>query len=260
MFNAGLELDLKMFTKNKSVAIAFALLSFAIPFTLGMHERHGCSATRWAAAVLMGSNWGSHTLVTYPMLRKMGLSRNRAVATVVGATAVTDTSALLVLAGVSGAIKRSGSFGRRRASRSSSGSRVLGDLVPARPAAAGALVLRPRRHRPVVPVRVRHRRVPRRAACSPRLAGIDGIVGAFFAGLGLDRAIPEQSPLMERVQFIGSTLFVPIFLVSVGMLLDPRVMVDPKTLLRRARVHGGGARRQGARGGRRGPHLPLRLG
>ena len=63
------------------------------------------------------------------------------------------------------------------------------------------------------------------------VAGIDGIVGAFFAGLGLDRAIPEQSPLMDRVQFFGSTLFIPIFLVSVGVLLEPKVMVDPKTLL-----------------------------
>ena len=61
-------------------------------------------------------------------------------------------------------------------------------------------------------------------------AGIDGIVGAFFAGLGLNRAVPEQSPLMNRLQFMGSTFFIPIFLVSVGVLLDPRVMVDPKTL------------------------------
>ena len=62
-------------------------------------------------------------------------------------------------------------------------------------------------------------------------AGIDAIVGAFFAGLGLSRAIPEESPLMDRLQFMGSTLFIPIFLVSVGVLLEPKVMVDPKTLL-----------------------------
>jgi hypothetical protein len=61
-------------------------------------------------------------------------------------------------------------------------------------------------------------------------AGIDAIVGAFFAGLGLNRAVPEESPLMERLQFMGSTLFIPIFLVSVGVLLEPRVLIDPKTL------------------------------
>ena len=54
-------------------------------------------------------------------------------------------------------------------------------------------------------------------------AGIDAIVGAFFAGLGLNRAVPEESPLMERLQFMGSTLFIPIFLVSVGVLLEPKV-------------------------------------
>jgi hypothetical protein len=63
------------------------------------------------------------------------------------------------------------------------------------------------------------------------VATIDGIVGAFFAGMGLSRAIPERSELMERVQFFGSALFIPIFLVSVGVLLEPRVMIEPKTLL-----------------------------
>ena len=110
MFSAGLELDLKLFMKMKRVAITFALLSFAFPFTLGVVSAKLLSY-KWAAAVLMGSNWGSHTLVTYPLLRQMGLSRNRAVATVVGATAVTDTSALLVLSVVSGVVKPSGSLG-----------------------------------------------------------------------------------------------------------------------------------------------------
>ena len=110
MFSAGLELDLKLFMKMKRAAITFALLSFAVPFTLGVVSARLLDY-KWAAAVLMGSNWGSHTLVTYPLLRKMGLSRNRAVATVVGATAVTDTAALLVLSVVSGTVKPSGSLG-----------------------------------------------------------------------------------------------------------------------------------------------------
>ena len=110
MFSAGLELDLKLFVKMKKAAITFALSSFAIPFTLGVLSARMLHY-QWAAAVLMGSNWGSHTLVTYPLLRSMGLARNRAVSTVVGATAVTDTSALLVLAVVSGTVKATGSLG-----------------------------------------------------------------------------------------------------------------------------------------------------
>jgi hypothetical protein len=62
------------------------------------------------------------------------------------------------------------------------------------------------------------------------VGGIDAIVGAFFAGLGLNKAIPEESPLMDRLQYMGSTLFIPIFLVSVGVLLEPKVLIDPKTL------------------------------
>src|SRR5262245_25955072 len=107
MFSAGLELDLKLFMKRKKAALTFALLSFAIPFTLGILSARLLHYD-WAASVLMGSNWGSHTLVTYTMLRSMGLARNRAVATVVGATTVTDTSALLVLSVVSGVVQPTG--------------------------------------------------------------------------------------------------------------------------------------------------------
>ena len=60
--------------------------------------------------------------------------------------------------------------------------------------------------------------------------GIEGLVGAFFAGLGLNRLVPNEGPLMERIDFFGSAVFVPIFLVSVGMLLEPEVMIQGETL------------------------------
>ena len=228
MFAAGLELDLKRFARMKKAAITFALLSFAIPFSLGLSSAKLLGYAT-AAAVLMGSNWGSHTLVTYPILRKMGLARNRAVAMVVGATAVTDTSALLVLAGVSGSVKKGASLGLQ-------GLEIgIGLLV----LAAWTIVVLPKLARWFF-ARVGADRSYRyvftlaaflSGAVLAEAASIDGIVGAFFAGLGLNRAIPERSVLMERVQFMGSSLFIPIFLVSVGILLDPRVMIDPKTLL-----------------------------
>jgi Kef-type K+ transport system membrane component KefB len=228
MFSAGLELDIKLFMKMKRVAITFALLSFAFPFTLGIVSAKLLSY-KWMAAILMGSNWGSHTLVTYPLLRQMGLSRNRAVATVVGATAVTDTSALLVLSVVSGMVKPSGSMAVQ----------LVSIAVGLALLATWSLLGLPRVGRwffgRVGPDRA-YRFVFGIAAflvggVLAEVAGIDAIVGAFFAGLGLGRAIPEESPLMDRLQFMGSTLFIPIFLVSVGVLLEPKVMVDPKTLL-----------------------------
>src|SRR6185295_7500498 len=63
-----------------------------------------------------------------------------------------------------------------------------------------------------------------------KMTSIDGIVEAFLAGLGLNRVIPERSPLMEQVQFVGSTLFIPIFLISIEVLLEPKMLIDPKTL------------------------------
>jgi Kef-type K+ transport system membrane component KefB len=228
MFAAGLELDLKLFARMKKVAITFALLSFAIPFVLGVGSAR-LLGYAWAAAVLMGSNWGSHTLVTYPILRQMGLARNAAVATVVGATAVTDTSALLVLTGVSASVKQSGSLGMQ-------GLEIAVGLATL---ALWTLILLPRLARWFF-ARVGGDRSYRfvfgiaaflSGAVLAEAATIDGIVGAFFAGLGLNRAIPERSPLMERIQFFGSAWFIPIFLVSVGVLLDPRVLMDPRTLL-----------------------------
>ena len=76
MFAAGLELDLKLFARMKKAAITFAVLSFLIPCSLGIASARVLSFA-WAGAILMGSNWGSHTLVTYPILRRMGLARNR---------------------------------------------------------------------------------------------------------------------------------------------------------------------------------------
>jgi Kef-type K+ transport system membrane component KefB len=228
MFSAGLELDLKLFMKRKKAAITFALLSFAIPFTLGIVSARFLHY-KWAAAVLMGSNWGSHTLVTYPMLRQMGLARNRAVATVVGATTVTDTSALLVLSVVSGVVKPTG-----LSLPVQLGGIVIGLAV----LVAWSLFGLPRVARwffASVGTDRSYRFVFGIAAflvggVLAEAAGIDAIVGAFFAGLGLNRAVPEESPLMDRLQFTGSTLFIPIFLISVGVLLEPRVMIDPKTL------------------------------
>jgi Kef-type K+ transport system membrane component KefB len=228
MFTAGLELDLGQLARDMRAALAFAALSFAIPFTVGLVCARLLSYG-WRASVLMGSNWGSHTLVCYPLLRQMGLARTRPASIVVGATALTDTAALMVLAGVTVATRRSGGF-------LAVGTELVIGLV--------ILVLWNLLALP----RVAHRFFARIGADQAQrlvfaivallvgailaeAAGIDGIVGAFFAGLGLGRAVPEQSPLMERTQFLGTALLIPIFLVSVGVLLEPQVLIQPKTLL-----------------------------
>jgi Kef-type K+ transport system membrane component KefB len=159
----------------------------------------------------------------------MGLARNRAVGTVVGATAVTDTSALLVLTGVVASVKKVGGVGIQVAEIAIGLAVLAGWSLYVLPRIARWFFAR-------VGTEASYRFVFGMVAflvgaVLAQAASIDGIVGAFFAGLGLNRAIPEGSPLMDRVQFFGTGLFIPIFLVSVGILLDPRVLIDPKTLL-----------------------------
>ncbi len=227
MFMAGIELDLAAFAALRKVAVGFGLLTFALPLLAGLAAAliGGFGA---AAAVLIGSFWASHTLVTYPEFRRRGLSGNRAVAATVGATIITDTLALVVLAVVAGVTVDSGS-----------GLLVAGKIVAGLAVLIGYCLA-------VLPflARLIFRSVGQdaitrfvftaaafaSAALVAEVVGIEGIVGAFFAGLGLNRLIPARSPLMQRVEFVGSAIFVPAFLVSVGTLVDIHLMASGRTL------------------------------
>ena len=227
MFTAGAELDLALFSRYRRAAGTFGLATFAAPMTLGFAAGELLDYS-FAASLLLGSLWASHTLVTYPMVREAGLSGNRAVATTVGATVITDTLSLVVLAGVAGSVKGDSSLVVLI------GSLLLGLVLLG--AYAGVVL-------PAVTrwafTRLAHSRTERfgfllaamlSTAVLAEVVGIEGIVGAFFAGLGLNRLIPAGSALMERVEFFGSALLVPVFLVSVGVLIKPSVVADPSTL------------------------------
>lgn len=227
MFVAGLELDLRILGQYRRAAVIFGLLTFAAPFAAGVAVGFGLG---WSvsATMLLGSLLASHTLILYPMVRDARLGTNPAVASAVGATVLTDTIALVVLAVVAGTETGTGSA-----------SRVLLEI------GIGLVVL------VVASLMV----LPRVAAAALRLwggdraarylvamvgfllmamlaevFGIEGIVGAFFAGLGLNRLVPNEGPSMERIEFFGSAVLIPMFLVSVGLLLDPSVMFSAETL------------------------------
>jgi len=182
----------------------------------------------FAAMCMLGALASSHTLITYPTLRDAGLGGNPAVASAVGATVLTDTLALMVLALVSGAETGSGS------PAAIVGEIALGFVVLV---VVGLLAL-PR----LVEVGFRRRGSDRVArylviivallfmAMLSEVFGIKGIVGAFFAGLALNRLVPNEGPSMERIEFFGAAVFVPVFLVSIGLLLDPSVMFTGDTL------------------------------
>jgi Kef-type K+ transport system membrane component KefB len=227
MFMAGLELDLGLFARLRRQAIVFALATFAAPMLLGLVAGLVVGYEP-SAAVLLGSIFASHTLVAYPIVRRMGLGSNRAVATAVGATVLTDTLALVVLAGVSGSATGDASGGELAAQI------VLGLAI----VGVTTFVVLPRLARWFFTGIGRTRTLRYTfvlaallgSAVVSEAVGIEAIVGAFFAGLALNRLVPNEGGFMERIEFFGSALLVPCFLVSVGTIIDVGVMADPGTL------------------------------
>ena len=227
MFVAGVELDLALIRVHRRAVVVYGVLTFALPMTFGTVIG---LALGWvpAAALLLGALLSSHTLLLYPTARAAGLSADRGVATAVGATVLTDTAALVVLAAVSGTQVAGGS------PASIAAQIVVGLAV----LVAFTLVALPRLARLAFRFLGTDRVVRYLLAVASFLAagtvadvfGIEPIVGAFFAGLALNRLVPNEGPLMDRIDFFGSAVFVPIFLVSVGLLLDPGVMVEGETL------------------------------
>lgn len=227
MFIAGLELDLSLIQIHRRSVAIFAGLTFTIPMVLGSVVGF---ALGWStpAALLLGSLLASHTLLTYPIIRRAGLTSSPAAATAVGATVITDTLALIVLAAVAGVTTGTGT------SVEIGIQLVIGLIL----LLLSTLWLMPRLAR-LAMRRLGTERSVRYlialtaflvAATLSQVFGIENIVGAFFAGLALNRLVPNGGPLMDRVEFFGSAVFIPIFMVSVGLILDPGVMVEPSTL------------------------------
>jgi Kef-type K+ transport system membrane component KefB/mannitol/fructose-specific phosphotransferase system IIA component (Ntr-type) len=222
VFLAGLELDLNRFREYRKQSIVFGSISFAAPMVLATAVMP-LLGFGLPAAVLVGAIIGSHTLLAYPIVSRLGLIKNNAVTTVVGGTLMTDSLALAVLAVVAGAV--SGEAG------AVFWLRLVGFLalyvavvvwgvprlgrwffrhVPAQGAAEFLFLMA----------------VLFTSAYLAAAAGAQPIIGAFLAGLTLNRLIPNTGPLMNRVRFVGNALFIPFFLISVGMLVDPRVLVS----------------------------------
>ncbi len=227
MFVAGVELDLNLLRAHRRAAIVFGLLTFALPMTFGTLLG---LALGWEAqaALLLGALLSSHTLLTYPAVRDAGQASDPAVATVVGSTVLTDTLALVVLAGVAGSAG-GGRSGIEVAVQLVVGlSALIGFSLLVLPLLAGwafRVLSAERSVRYVVAVTAFLS-----AATVAELFGIEGIVGAFFAGLALNHLVPNEGQLMERIGFFGGAVFIPVFMVSVGLILDPAVMVEAETL------------------------------
>ena len=227
IFIAGLQLDRETFNRYRGISVGFGLITSVVSLMLGTFValRLGFDAK---AAILIGSFWASFTLIAYPVLQQYDLSRNRAGAAAIGASAVTDTVSLLILAMVAGSETGDQTgFGL-----------ILSITVGLLALGAWCLIVLPWVTQWFFSTLGRGRVLRfmlvlvglMSAAVVAEMVGIEPLLGAFFAGLGLNGAIPNESALMENVDFVGNALFIPAFLVSVGLLFDPAVMFVPSTL------------------------------
>lgn len=221
MFVAGITLDLGEFARQRRSALAFGALSFALPMALALGVAPTLLGYGLPAAALLGSIVGSHTLLALPLAQQLGIAKNRALVVATGATLVTDLLSLLVLAVVQGL--ESGEAGPLFWAQFAGGTVVWALLVLlALPRMAEAFFRRVRREDDAAFAFLLA--AVFLSAWTASLAGLAPIIGAFLAGIALNRVIPKQSPLMTRLQFVGDAILVPFFLVSVGLLVDVRVL------------------------------------
>jgi Kef-type K+ transport system membrane component KefB/mannitol/fructose-specific phosphotransferase system IIA component (Ntr-type) len=223
MFMAGLSIDLNQFNRLRNRSLIFGSLSFLIPMGLAVVAGEHLLGYSIYASLLLGAIVGSHTLLAYSIANRLGITPNGAVTMTMGGTMITDSLSLFVLAIVAGSMETgiTASF--------------IGTFTSSVVLFLGVSLF-------VIPRLGRwfFRTMPKEndteyiflmailfvTAWFADLAGLAPIIGAFLAGLLLNRLVPESSPLMNRIQFVGNALFIPFFLISVGMLVDVSVLIQ----------------------------------
>ncbi|MBP3227629.1 MAG: cation:proton antiporter [Bacteroidaceae bacterium] len=221
MFLASLEMNIQEVRKTRAQTATLGLLSFVCPALLGF-----ALARLWgfgtAASALIAAMLSSHTLINYPLVMRYGLTRRRSVGIATGATIVADVITLLVLAVVAGLYKEGADTAHLV-------------RLPLEVVAIGAVIvfLFPRvvawffrRHNEVVVQYVFVLAMVFLGAGMMEFVGFEGILGAFLVGIVLGRLVPPSSPLMNHVEFIGNSIFIPYFLIGVGMLINPASFLD----------------------------------
>ena len=218
MFLAGLEIDLGDFKKNKWKSLTFGMYTFLVPMALGTLVGLYVLNFSMLTSVLLASMFASHTLIAYPIISKLGITKDKAVGITVGGTMITDTLALLVLTVIV--------------------EMAVGDVDDWFWYRLGAAIILFFAFVMIV-FQIVGRWFFKRCednvsqyifvlvmvflgAYLAELAGLESIIGAFLAGMALNRLIPSTSPLMNRVEFVGNAIFIPFFLIGVGMLIDYR--------------------------------------
>lgn len=227
MFSAGLEVDVNQFIRVRTRALVFGFITFSLPQLMGMGLGY-LLGLDWLGMILLGSAFASHTLLAFPILTRLGVTRNEAVAVTAGATVLTDIGAFIILAVVLGAQSGGLSFG------------YFAQLFILLSLFTLAVILGLPRLGKYIFQRLSGRAVEFQfvivvlflAAFTAELIGVHEVVGAFLAGLAINSILPRHSPVKGHVLFIGESFFIPVFLLYSGLITDPlSFLKSPQTML-----------------------------
>lgn len=218
IFLAGLEIDMGDFKKNSGRSFVFGMYTFLIPMALGIVAGLYVLHFSMETSILFASMFASHTLIAYPIISKLGITKDKSVTITVGGTMITDMLALLVLTVIVG--MATGVIGEHFWTRLSISIVIFVLFVVIAFPIAGRWFFK--HVQDSISQYIFVLVMVFLGAYLAELAGIESIIGSFLAGLSLNRLIPRSSPLMHRVEFIGNSIFIPFFLIGVGMLIDYR--------------------------------------
>ena len=227
MFLAGLEMDMESVKKQSRSFVVFGLLTCFVPFLLTYVMAITVLGYAPAASFLLGCIMASNTLIAYPIIGRYGLQRHRSVLLSVGSSMISLFISLMMLAALSGSFNEESGWWF-----------WVFFLLKFAAYCIGSVWLIPkltryflRRYSDAVMQFIFVLGIMFLSAALTSMIGIEGIVGAFFSGLILNRYIPRVSPLMNRIEFIGNALFIPYFLIGVGMLINVRLLFSGLNVL-----------------------------
>ena len=227
MFLAGLEMDMEGLKKNRTRVIVFGLLTFLVPFAMTYFMGVSLLSYTPLAALLLSAIMASNTLIAYPIVGRYGLTRHTSSTLSVGSSMMALFMALIVMASIVNSFQGEGGIGFW----------VL-FVVKFFVYSTGLILVIPRltrwflrRYSDAVMQFIFILAVVFLSAALSDAVGLEGIFGAFLSGLILNRFIPRVSPLMNRIEFTGNALFIPYFLIGVGMLINVRLLFQGTHIL-----------------------------
>ncbi len=221
MFLAGLDTDITEFKKNSKYSAVFGLLTFLLPFLLSFAAAYYLIGLDVIPSVLIGAMIAPHTPITYPIVTKFDIQKNIAVSITMGGTLITNIVSFLIIIVVVG--MSTGDVNQSFWIRLSISVVVFAAII----AFLFPIITRWffKKFQDNVLQFVFVLVMLYLGALIAEIAGIEKIIGALFAGMSLNRLIPRTSPLMNRINFVANSIFIPFFLIGVGMLVDLRAFV-----------------------------------